>query len=70
MRVKVVNEDSSAAGLLQPGDVIRSFAGTPIDGAQTLLEVVASAAAGQTVLVVIVREGTEQEIEITLRVKS
>ncbi|MBI4229834.1 MAG: redoxin domain-containing protein, partial [Planctomycetes bacterium] len=66
-RVKGVNADGSVAGILLPGDVIRSFAGVAIDGTQTLIQNVRRTAAGNTVSVVIVREGTERTFEVMLK---
>jgi len=53
-------------GLIQPGDVIVSFNGRAIRQMRDLPRIVAESPVGQTVDVVLVRDGEERTVEITL----
>lgn len=56
---------AEASGL-QPGDVVRSFAGRPIEDSRDFARLVADARAGSTIPVTVVRNG--QEMRVKLRI--
>ena len=56
---------AKAAGM-EPGDVILSFDGKPVDGIRTLVRTVADTAVGKTVDVVVMRDGKEKTLQVTL----
>lgn len=51
---------------LQTGDVITSFAGTPVEDTRGLVRRVAEAPAGETAQVVVMRDGDELTLDVTL----
>ncbi|MEM1377645.1 MAG: Do family serine endopeptidase [Pseudomonadota bacterium] len=62
----VVEGGPVADGPIEPGDVIVAFNGEVIEDTRELQRVVADTAVGQTVEVVVIREGEEQTLEVTL----
>jgi S1-C subfamily serine protease len=59
------NNPAARAGIRE-GDVILAFNGTPVTDGNTLRNQVASTAPGTAVKVTVMRDGREQEIEVTL----
>jgi len=59
------NSPAARAGI-RDGDVILAFSGTPVTDGNTLRNQVASTVPGTAVKVTIMRDGREQEIEVTL----
>ena len=65
--VSTVNENSPAeAAGLEPGDVIVSFDGKMIDRMKDLPRIVAETEIGKTVPVMVIRNGSKIEVEVTL----
>jgi serine protease Do len=65
--VGAVNPNSPAAKAgIREGDVILAFNGTPVTDGNTLRNQVASTAPGTAVKLTVMRDGREQEIEVTL----
>ncbi|MDO5646644.1 DegQ family serine endoprotease [Paracoccus sp. (in: a-proteobacteria)] len=61
-----VPDGPAKTGGLRAGDVITRFAGTEIDSTRSLVRRVADAPAGETVQVVVMRDGREQVLDVTL----
>jgi serine protease Do len=59
-------QGTAAQSALRPGDIVRSFAGKPVDDSRDLARLVADAKAGSAVKVAVVRRG--QPIDIDLRI--
>ncbi|WP_240637680.1 DegQ family serine endoprotease [Paracoccus aestuarii] len=51
---------------LRTGDVITQFDGTPVEDTRGLVRRVAEAPAGETVQVIVMREGSEETLDVTL----
>lgn len=51
---------------LRTGDVITQFDGTPVEDTRGLVRRVAEAPAGETVAVIVMREGSEETLDVTL----
>jgi serine protease Do len=64
--VSVLQNDTPAAGKLQPNDVIVRMNGKPIATMQELRIKIATTPPGQTVKLGVIRGGKEQEVDITL----
>ncbi len=62
----IIDGGPADTGVIQPGDVIITFNGRPVRQMRDLPRVVAESPVGETVEVVIVRDGEEQTVEITL----
>ena len=62
----IIEDGPADNGVIQPGDVITSFNGRAIRQMRDLPRVVAESPVGETVDVVIVRDGEEQTVQITL----
>ena len=61
-----VGEDSPAQGLLEPGDVVLSVAGQPASSTEAVVQQVRATPPGTVVPVVVERDGSPQEVQITL----
>ncbi|MEL6920711.1 MAG: Do family serine endopeptidase, partial [Pseudomonadota bacterium] len=62
----VVEGGPVADGPIEPGDVIIAFNGSEVQDTRELQRVVADTAVGQTVDVVVIREGEQQTVQVTL----
>ena len=62
----VINGGPVDDGTIEPGDVILEFAGTPIDDMRDLPRIVAESPVGEVVDVLILRNGEEQTVQVTL----
>ena len=66
-KIAAVSEGSAAAkGGLQQGDVVVAVSGTPVVSAESLVAHIREQAVGSTVELTIVRDGKEQQVDVTL----
>ncbi len=61
-----VLSDSPSDGVLQPGDVIVAFNGDKVTSSDELPKLVAAAKAGEDATVKVIRNGTEQELNVQI----
>lgn len=66
VRVYALTDDSAAAGILEPDDIIREADGTPVTDTETLRGII-NDGAGAPVTLTIERNGRERTVEITPR---
>ncbi len=62
----VVAGDPAAEAGIEPDDIIIAINGTPIDATNTFTETLYAQEPGATVMITVLRDGDEQEIEVTL----
>ncbi|HHW82659.1 MAG TPA: PDZ domain-containing protein [Actinomycetales bacterium] len=63
---QVVPDSAAAAAGLQAGDVVVAVDGSPVSGADSLTGYVRAEAPGTTVVLGVVRDGTQQDVDVTL----
>ena len=61
-----VSADGPASGVLEVGDLLVSVAGTPASSTELVVQQVRATAPGTTIPIVVDREGTDQEVSVTL----
>lgn len=64
--VAMIAEDAAAAGVLEEGDVLRSFNGQAIDRPETLQRLVSERPPGERVTMDVVRDGEEESVAVEL----
>jgi PDZ domain-containing protein len=65
IQVSALTAGKPAAKVLKAGDVIRTIAGTKVDNADQLVDLITKSPAGKPLTIGISREGKESEVEIT-----
>ncbi len=66
VRVYALTDDSAAAGILEPDDIIREADGTPVTDTETLRGII-NDGGGDPVALTIERDGRERTVEVTPR---
>ena len=61
-----VDDDSAAAALLQPGDIVLSFSGSRITGSSDLEQALYRCDAGDTVEIILYRNRQQLTVSLTL----